>query len=276
MAIRCLLSAVAVLLIASVTCAEESTALSNTGFDQPGATPGELQRLPPVGFEGPSPEETGQPDEPHHYTGFIDLNYYWDTRQFNTLTINAGANLPYDVEYFQFLNLNSQLDDAGALEDLEGFYTEMHFRRPIAKDSRWLKPLDWTVMYADGTGIPDVTRLGIRWRTHDTPGGVGDFLTEQLKLEYSLNFHVVESDGSGIQLEHFYRRFFFDNRLYVSGFADHDVNNDGSDTWVAEHQLGVKLVGQWFAVAEYRYNAFLPDEQKSGWGFGVEYLIQFD
>jgi hypothetical protein len=213
--------------------------------------------------------------EPHRITGFLDFNYYWDTRQFNTLTINAGAMLPCDVDYFQFVDFDSPLDQPATVEDLSGFYTEIHLGKPIAKDSEWLDSLDWTWMYADGSLARDVHRLGIRWRTEDSPGLLGALLTDVLALEYAVNLHFVESDGSGIQIEHVYRRVFLDRRFYIAGFADHDINTDGSTSWVTEHQMGLRLVDEVHLVAEYRYNEFLPTEFRSGWGFGLEYVVQF-
>ena len=216
-------------------------------------------------------------DTGHRYTGFLDFNYYGDTRNFNVLTINAGAKLPYDFEYFQFVNYTSQLGNESALENWTDFFTEIHLRRPIAKDSEWLKHLDWTVMWADGGRPQEVGRLGVRWRLHDTPGAFGEFFRETLKLKYSLNFHVIEDDGSGWQMEHVYRRNFLDGLVYVGGFADHNVNGtaDSSD-WVSETQVGVKLLGNFYAVAEYRYFSFANASRfKQGVGIGVEYAIRF-
>lgn len=217
-------------------------------------------------------EDTG-----HRYTGFLDFNYYNDTRDFNVLTINAGAKLPYDFEYFQFVNFTSQLGNESALENWTDFFTEIHLRRPIAKDSELFKHLDWTIMWADGGTPREVGRLGIRWRFHDTPGAIGEFFRDTLKLKYALNFHIVEDDGSGWQMEHVYRRSFLDGLVYVGGFADHNVNGtaDSSD-WVTETQIGVKLLGSFYAVAEYRYFSFANSSRfKQGVGIGVEYAIRF-
>lgn len=217
-------------------------------------------------------EDTG-----HKYTGFLDFNYYWDDRDFNILTINAGAKLPYDFEYFQFVNYTSQFGNESALENWTDFFTEIHLRRPIAKDSELFKHLDWTVMWADGSVPQEVGRLGIRWRFHDTPGPVGEFFRDTLKLKYSLNFHIIEDDGSGWQMEHVYRRNFLDGLIYVGGFADHNVNGtaDSSD-WVSETQVGLKLLGGFYAVAEYRYISFANSSRfKQGVGIGLEYAIRF-
>ena len=60
-------------------------------------------------------------DTAHRYTGFLDFNYYYDTRDFNILTINAGAKLPHDFEYFQFVNYRSQFGNESDLENWTDF-----------------------------------------------------------------------------------------------------------------------------------------------------------
>jgi len=195
----------------------------------------------------------------HRNSGFLDFNYYWDNRDFNILTINAGANLPYDFQYFQFVNYTSPLNDPTELENWNDFFTEIHLRRPIAANSRLLGHLDWNLMWADGGFTDEVGRLGIRWRLHDTVGPLGNFVSESLGLQYSVTFHLIEDDGSGWQIEHFYRRNFLDGLVYIAGFADHNINEFASNSdWVAESQIGVKIAGHFYAVAEYRYNSFLP------------------
>jgi len=212
----------------------------------------------------------------HKFTGFIDLNYYWDSREFNVMTINAGAKLPYDFSYFQLLNLNGDMGESAARGDWSSFFTEINLRRPIAKDSPYLKHLDFTLQFADGSGPPEVGRLGIRWRMQDTPGPVGDLFRDVLKLRYSITFHLLETDGSGWQIEHVYRRDFLDKRIYMSAFCDHNINDaSGSSTWVTEHQMGVRLVDRLYVVGEYRYSSFAPPGLRSGFGLGLEYVIRF-
>ncbi|MCA9063536.1 MAG: hypothetical protein KDA96_10770 [Planctomycetaceae bacterium] len=213
------------------------------------------------------------PDRP---TGFVDLNLYGDTRDFSVFTINTGARLPHQFEYFQFINLTGDFGNSPMIENWTGFFTEIHLRRPIASDNDLLKHLDWSVMWADGSVGREVGRLGIRWRFQDIAGPVGDFFTDTLRLKYSLTFHILEDDGSGWQLEHVYRRDFLDGLVYVSGFADHNINGTAdSSSWVTETQIGVRLFDRFYAVAEYRYTSFAPSQFRSGWGIGVEYAIPF-
>ena len=213
--------------------------------------------------------------KPHKVSGFFDFNYYWDTRDLDVASIYVLANLQHDFTFFQLLNLEGQFGQASEREDWKTFYTELNLWHPIAKDHELLKPFDWEVQFADGTFVQDVLRLGIQWRFQDTPGPIGDFLTNVLKLRYSIYFHLIETDGTGIQLEHVYFRSFCDDRLYFRGFADHDINDGGSSSWVTGNQIGLRVFDQFHLVAEHRYNSFLPSEFKSGWRLGLEYNIRF-
>jgi hypothetical protein len=212
-------------------------------------------------------------EPPHRNTGFLDFNIHWDTRDFASTTLNAGAKLPNDFEYFQLLNLDSAID-SGAY-DWTSFYTEINLRRRISKDNDYLKPFDWTVQYADGSTARGVLRFGTRWRLPDTAGTVGYIFKELLNLKYNVSFYLIETDGTGWQMEHTYRRTFFDDRMYVAAFLDHNINRVGSSTWVTEHQVGLRLVDQLHAVAEYRFKSTAPAGFESGWAFGLEYVIGF-
>ena len=214
--------------------------------------------------------------EDHKNTGFIDFNSYWDSRDFSVLTINSLIKLPNDFEYFQFVNYTSPLGDTSQLDDWNDFFTEIHLRRPISKESELVPHLDWNVMWADGGFPSGVGRLGIRWRLHDTPGWLGKFITDSLDLQYAITFHALQSNGDGWQIEHVYRRSFLDGLMYVSGFADHNITEDSSSAWVTEHQIGAKLYRNVYGVAEYRYNSFLAGPLRSGWGFGLQYFVPFN
>jgi hypothetical protein len=70
-----------------------------------------------------------------------------------------------------------------------------------------------------------------------------------------------------------------DNRVYLGGFIDHNIWSGApaggdTNTVVTEHQLGVRLFGRLYAVAEFRRNEFFPTD-KNGVGFGIEYIVPF-
>lgn len=68
------------------------------------------------------------------------------------------------------------------------------------------------------------------------------------------------------------------NRVYLAGFADQNFkyleNDKVTFEWVTEHQLGIRLIEELYAVAEYRINTFLP-ANNYGVGYGLEYKIVF-
>lgn len=229
------------------------------------------------------PDNEPQADESLPVTGFIDLNGYYDTRDATGLTINLLAVFPLGIHYFSFVNFFSPVGGTRA-GDQQAFYSEQNLRwAPIDE-----VPVDATVQWViQSGGENDLLRLGLRWRVSDTPG-IGDLL-RYLNVDYSLNLHLLEfdfqsTDGYAFQLEHFYEiRFFpevFQNRIYISGFLDHSLRAGASDPAavtsrvVTEHQIGVRVVAGFHAVAELRYDEFLPS-RRFGVGLGLEYLVAF-
>ncbi|MEM8668831.1 MAG: hypothetical protein AAGG48_15030 [Planctomycetota bacterium] len=222
----------------------------------------------------PSPGNWSRAHDEHKNTGFIDFNTYWDTREFAVTTINLLANLPGGFQFFQFANYDSQLGRGS--HDWSEFFSETNIRHTLWKSNRWLSHLDWALQYADGSIAKGVLRGGVRWRIQDTPGKLGDWMSERLKLRYFVTLYFFETDSSGWQFEHVYRRDFFDGRMYVGGFCDHNINNGSQNsTWIHEHQIGFKLADSLYAVAEYRYKNFFPSNRRSGLGIGMEYVIRF-
>ena len=83
-------------------------------------------------------------------------------------------------------------------------------------------------------------------------------------------------------IEHVYRiniaKKKLDRRIYISGFIDQNFNYNGrgglSFKWVTEHQLGVRIIDELYAILEYRINDFYPKDNY-GLGYGLEYKIIF-
>lgn len=211
----------------------------------------------------------------HKNTGFMNLNYFWDDRDANWFTVYTLAALPHDVTYFSLLNLVGQFDQPSETENLTSFYTEQNLWHPISKDSEILGALDYSVQWVDASFLDPLLRLGVQWRVKDTAGPLGEFFTNVLGLDYRVYFHAIETDGSGIQIEHFYLKTFQDGLFYIRGFADHDINTSGNSDWVSGAQAGVRVVGNLYLTAEHRYNSFQPPGRKSGWKLGFEYQIGF-
>lgn len=211
-------------------------------------------------------------------SGFLDFNAYWDARTVSTLTVNALVNLPGSVQYFGFVNYQSASDEVTA--DLSSYYSEHHFRW-----APWSTvPLDVTALWNTRSGNDnDVAYLGVRLRVSDT-GGVGRLL-RAARIMYAVNAHAVRFGarpdvGWAPQLEHAYRWDAVPGRIYLAGFADHNLWFDGPEgaprvRTVSEHQVGLRLVNRVHAVVEWRLNQYLPSDDRMGVGIGLQYVVPF-
>ncbi|MTI41545.1 hypothetical protein [Fulvivirga lutimaris] len=204
-------------------------------------------------------------------SGFMDPNIYYDTRGHSEFTINALAKFHGPFEYFGFVNYTGAEEDT----DVGSFYVEQTLRWKFYNKL----PLNLAVQAALRSGAAnDSYRLGLRWIANET-GGISELLSK-LHLSYGVTLFALQA-GYGdqqrylAQIEHAYRFSFWQNKVYISGFADQNLNH-GSDnpfTWVTEHQLGIQLLPNFYAVAEYRINEFLTET--TGVGLGLEYVMRF-
>jgi len=209
----------------------------------------------------------------HKASGFIDFNMYYDTRDFNVMTINMLSKLSNRFQYFSLTNYIS-IDESA---DLANFYSEQNLRWQIKKTS----PFDLSFQYVMRQGSSnDDLRFGVRWRLNDTPE-FGNFF-KKLNMSYSLNpmliqFRMNTHTKALTQIEHVYRIKLYKDIIYLGGFADQNLvfaNNKVSFKWVSEHQLGIRIIDQLYAIAEYRINEFLTSDN-TGLGIGLEYKILF-
>lgn len=217
----------------------------------------------------------------NRHTGFLDLNLYpylADVKSDNTLTLNAGLLLGHRLSYFSLTNLRDQ-EGQRELYDFDTFYTEQNLRWQISEDS----PLDLTLQLNFRSGVDnDRHRLGIRWRLQDTPGLQATF--KALHLSYSINLHAIQfdhEDGRVWQIEHVYRLTLpqLNERIYLAGFADHTFNQDlpegfPSNPLVAETQLGLRLLGNLHAIAEYRLNQYRRSDVNN-LALGLQYILKW-
>lgn len=214
--------------------------------------------------------------------GSIAVQGYYDTRDFAIVTIDTFAKLHHNLEYFSFVNFYSPTNASNRL-DTERYFTEQHLRWGPAENF----PLDLTGQFTFQTGTNnDVFRPGVRWRAHDTP--ILDRFLDMANLTYTLNItpYTIElssQTGWQMQFEHFYRwqvfPSYFDDRVYVQGFFDHNIGFDGaiggdSQKIVTEHQVGFRTVDQLYVVGEFRYNEYWAGDE-FGIGLGVEYKLLF-
>ncbi|MFT7128922.1 MAG: hypothetical protein ACI89U_001033 [Gammaproteobacteria bacterium] len=220
--------------------------------------------------------------EPKNTTGgFIDFNaypYLSDVDNDNVITINIAAKLSNRFSYFSLINFGNQSGHS-ELEDTVTYYTEQNVRWKIAENS----PLDLTLQLNFRTGENnDRHRLGFRWRISNTTI-FSDFF-KQLNLGWSVNFHLLQIDheeNNVWQMEHSFRLTFpyLSERLYFAGFLDHTFNEDlprgyPSSPIVGEAQLGYRISGNFFAIAEYRVNQYRRSDVNN-LAIGFEYKINW-
>jgi len=222
--------------------------------------------IPPCSYAG---------DKERSASGFLDFNYYYDDRDFNVYTLNILAKPSESIEYFSFTNLFNS-PDAKDNYDASNFYTEQNIRWTMVRDIPLQLSLQWSGTSGDSN---DVFRLGARILVSKL--GPFEKLFEILNGWYTVTFHLVQEDkidGYNWQIEHvYYIRPIpgdFGQRLYISGFMDHNKYKNAGDKMVMEHQVGIRLVDKLFMVAEYRKNEFLKSGRE-GLGYGLEYLILF-
>jgi hypothetical protein len=212
-------------------------------------------------------------------SGFLDFNLYPYTHENadNAFTINAFSTLPNGFEYFSLTNFGGDSTQS-ELEEFDNFLTEQNLRWKIPGELPFQVTLQALIRSGQDN---DALRLGLRWALHQTPWF--EEMLSALEIKYWINIHGAQFDhasGYQWQIEHAYRWDILpeqlDKRVYIGGFADHNIDHsDGTrTTWVEETQLGVRLVGDFYAVAEQRYNGFRQGNESS-LGLGFEYVIGF-
>jgi hypothetical protein len=233
------------------------------------------------GKEAPADSTPVTPPAEQHRFGFMDANAYYDTRDASTISINYLALLNKRLSYFAFVNF--QQGAPGKVPNIwnfDFFYSEHNLTyTPFLKI-----PIDINAQMVM-VSLPNSTkfRFAPSLRVHDI-WGIKNFF-KKINLRYGINFHVVQFgnefplDDFDWQMEHFYRWDILPkltkNRIYISGFTDHTFGGPMSAGVVGEHQLGIRLFDQFYAVAEYRYFSYFPDQYKEGVGLGLEYCVLF-
>lgn len=233
--------------------------------------------------QGPEevPADSAKTPEEHRF-GFIDANGYYDSRSASTFTVNYLALINKRLAYFSFINFQQgEPGDVSSLTTFDFFYSEHNLTyTPFLK-----LPIDLNVQMVM-VSLPKSTkwRLAPSLRVHDV-WGIKPFF-KKIHMTYGINFHVVQFgnefplDDFTWQMEHFYKIDIAPkltrNRVYISGFADHTFGGPLSKGLVMEHQLGIRLIDQFYAVAEYRHFSYYADPKyKDGFGVGLEYLVLF-
>lgn len=130
----------------------------------------------------------------------------------------------------------------------------------------------------------DDLRLGIRWRLNNSKRLKPFF--DKIKMRLSMNPMFIQwREATELKynsiIEYVYNIMIFPktlhNRVYIGGFIDQNFiyyNSKITMEFVTEHQIGLQLFRNLFAVCEYRVSTFLLDEP-NGIGYGIEYKSKF-
>ena len=204
----------------------------------------------------------------------VDFNIYpylEDIKDDSALTINIRSNLPGGFSYFSWTNFG----DVISTDEKKFLMTEQNFRwRPFKE-----LPFDLSGQVNIQSGSNnDRWQVGVHWIFHET-----EFLKSFFKriyAIYTIDFFVKRFDSTDEdvwQMEHFFLiRFpYISDRLYLSGFLDHNFNTEPSPNLpknpiVTEAQLGYRLFGNLHATAEYRINEFRRSDVNN-FALGLEY-----
>ncbi len=193
------------------------------------------------------------------------VEYWSDTRGFNTFTVEGASRLPAGFDVWGFTDFTNPDAPGSSRADLEQFFTEIDLKREL-----W-HGLGGIVEYNDGNGRDNnVGRFGAFYQPH------WDVL-KRMDLWLMTKWFPLGTNAStrqGSVAWNWAPHNILDGRFSTGGFFDLNfTEQDGHHRpqSVSETQLRYRLVGHLNAVLEYRFNEFLAKDQTSGWGLGLQY-----
>jgi len=193
----------------------------------------------------------------------VGLTYYFDTREYNTLNIMTSlSKLPGDIKLWGFVDLSGKQNSGNGRFDITRYFLEYRLSRALFPDSQSaFKGLGFEAEHNDFNGPDnDVLRLGLTYK-HLVPFLPGS------KSWLQWRYHPYETDGTGSQVSVIYFLTLAE-RIFISGFADLNLENGSDDRWVVEPQINFVINEILDLVLEPRYNEF-EDANKALDGFGL-------
>ena len=205
----------------------------------------------------------------------ISFNFYPylnDVKKDSDFTINTVIPLPSRLSYFSFVNFGGLFHSGSTKFQI----TEQNLRWQITENS----PVDLVIQDTIRNGNDnDTIHIGARFRLSDFEHLKSFF--DGIHLNYS--FHIFpkrfdQRDVGGWQISHAYQATFpyISNRLYFSGFLDHNINEEKisgikRDNIVSENQFGFQLFKKVYAVIEFRINEYRKvDTTNFSMGFEIK------
>ena len=200
----------------------------------------------------------------------LKAQYYFDSRDFNTLTLEIGGELPIGFSVWGFTDFHGDHNDAGNRGEMTRTFSEYRLSHGGIGQLLKLPGLGLQAEYNDMTpGNNNLGRFGVTYK-HKLPiPKLGMSGGKQGWLQW--RGFPVETDGNGGQVSLIYFLPLHD-RVNIAGFADINFIDGASDRWIVEPQLNVRMYQQFWAILEYRYNGFEranDDLDGSGWAAGI-------
>ncbi len=206
-------------------------------------------------------EQTDAAEE-SNWKSAASLSYYYDTREYSTLTIFTSVQgLPLGLSLWGFTDIHGD-QEAGDPSDFTRYFMEYRLSRDLDPD--WvlgIKGLGLMAEFNDFNGSNNnLARFGPYYSTSFE-------LPWKRQAKFQCRVFVYETDGQGWQCSMSYNVPFTD-RLSLTGFADINFVENGTDQWVIEPQLNYMLDEHFSIIVEMRYNGF-EDANANLDGFGV-------
>jgi len=204
----------------------------------------------------------------------LTTQYYFDNREFNTLAfVFSAKKLPFNFSLWGFTDLHGKQNSASRREKLVRSFSEYRLSHNGLGNLFNIPGLGLQAEY-NFTSIPsndvDLVRFGLTYK-HTLPIPAFYFLGGKSGwLQWRI--FPVETDGNGGQSSLIYNIPVM-NRLSISGFADINYDEKGSDRWVVEPQLNLQISENFFFIVEYRLNGFEeanPNLDGQGLALGIK------
>ncbi len=194
----------------------------------------------------------------------LNVSYYFDSREYNTLNIQASTHkLPLDIFFWGFIDIHSEQNNNSDRFDLSRYFIEYRFIRPVGFG---IEGLNWEAEYNDFNGSNNsLVRFGVTYK-HSLPflGGSKSWLQWRI--------HPLDTGSSGYQASVIFT-FWLAKGIYISGFADLNLDGGQPHRWVAEPQLNFVLNEDFDLIVEGRINEVEganPSQSGSGVALGVK------
>jgi len=183
---------------------------------------------------------------------FGDATYLFDHREYNTLTLSGGfKNLPLGFNAWGFVDIHSDQNNESNRFDFTRYFLEYRLRRTL--DPEWVfgvKGLGLEVEYNDSNGANNnLLRFGVNYK-HDIPLIAGQ------KSWLQWRYFPIQTDQYTRSQAGIVYRFGLTERLYISGFADFNIDENGKNRWVTGPQLNYEIIDNVNFVLEGRINEY--------------------